>query len=56
MRQRELFKICLSTLFRPGSLADSDDLDEMPHVVAFHQGLHCLLRKKRCLERQIIHF
>ena len=27
-----------------GTLANSEDPDEMPHNVAFHQGLHCLLR------------
>ena len=26
------------------TLANSEDPDEMPHKVAFHQGLHCLLR------------
>ena len=31
---------CLST----GTLANSEDPDEMPHNVAFHQGLHCMLR------------
>ena len=25
------------------TLANSEDPDEMPHMVAFHQGLHCLL-------------
>ena len=25
-----------------GSLANSEDPDEMLHHVAFHQGLHCL--------------
>ena len=25
------------------TLANSNDPDEMPHTVAFHQGLHCLL-------------
>ena len=29
---------------RTGSLANSEDSDEMPHNAAFHQGLHCLLR------------
>ena len=28
-----------------GTLANSVDPDEMPHDVAFHQGLHCLLRQ-----------
>ena len=26
-----------------GTLANSEDPDEMPHKVAFHQDLHCLL-------------
>ena len=30
-----------------GTLANSEDQDEMPHNVAFHKGLHCLLRFKR---------
>ena len=29
-----------------GTLANSEDPDEMQHIVAFHQGLHCLLRFK----------
>ena len=29
-----------------GSLAYSEDPDEMQHDAAFHQGLHCLLRLK----------
>ena len=27
-----------------GTLANSEDPDEMQHNAAFHQGLHCLLR------------
>ena len=27
-----------------GTLANSKEPDEMPHDVAFHQGLHCLIR------------
>ena len=27
-----------------GSLANSEDPDEMPHKAAFHQCLHCLIR------------
>ena len=36
--------------------ANSEDQDEMPHYVAFHQGLHYLLRQKRSLlkERQFL--
>ena len=26
-------------------MANSEDPDEMPHSAAFHQGLHCLLKK-----------
>ena len=26
------------------TLANSEEPDEMPHNVAFHQGLHCLIR------------
>ena len=29
-----------------GSLANSEDPDEMQHDAAFHQGLHCLLSFK----------
>ena len=28
-------------------LANSEGPDEMPHKVAFYQGLHCLLRQKQ---------
>ena len=27
------------------TLANSEDPDEMPNIVAFHQALHCLLTK-----------
>ena len=27
------------------TLANCEDPDEMPHSVAFHLGLHCLLRQ-----------
>ena len=30
-----------------GTLANSEDPDEMHHNAAFHQGLHCLLRLKQ---------
>ena len=29
------------------TLANSEDPDEMPHNVAFHQGLHYLLRQEQ---------
>ena len=31
------------------SLANSEDPDEMPHRVAFHQGLHCNLKRKKII-------
>ena len=34
-----------------GTLASSEDPDEMPHQAAFHQGLHFLLKIKRSLEK-----
>ena len=34
-------------------LANSEDPDEMPHSVAFHQDLHCLLNRKRYSEKEI---
>ena len=44
---------CILTLKGPetpiktGTLANSEDPDEMQHNAAFHQGLHCLLRQNR---------
>ena len=38
-----------------GTLANSEDLDEMQHNAAFHQGLHCLLCLKQCSETEIQH-
>ena len=29
-----------------GTFTNSEDPDEMPPSAAFHQGLHCLLRRK----------
>ena len=37
-----------------GILANSVDPDEMPHYVAFHQGLHCLLRQNQSSEKEIL--
>ena len=33
-------------------LANSEDPDEMPQKVAFHQGLHCLLRQKSIFQER----
>ena len=35
------------------TLANSEGPDEMPHDVAFHQGLHCLPRQKCTSEKEI---
>ena len=35
-----------------GYFANSEDPDEMPHKVAFHKGLHCLLRQNIDLQRK----
>ena len=29
------------------ALTDSEDSDEMPHDVAFHEGIHCLLFREQ---------
>ena len=34
------------------TLANSDDPDEMLHIVAFHQGLHCLLSQNESLVKE----
>ena len=36
-----------------GTLANSEDPDEMQQKAAFHQGLHCLLRLKHLLGAEI---
>ena len=46
-------------LLRPSGtsiIAIREDPDEMPQYVAFHQGLHCLLRQNRSLEKKIQYF
>ena len=35
-----------------GPFANSEDSDEMPQNVAFHQGLHCLLSKSKTIFRE----
>ena len=35
-----------------GTLTNSEDPDEMPHLAAFHQGLHCLLRQIDLLRKK----
>ena len=36
-----------------GILANIEDPDEMLQTAAFHLGLHCLLRLKQSLEKEI---
>ena len=38
-----------------GTMANSEDPDEMQHHAAFHQGLHCLLRLKQPSGTEIHH-
>ena len=38
-----------------GTLANSEDPDEMQHNAAFHQGLQCLLRLKQSSGTEIHH-
>ena len=38
------------------TLAKGEDQDEMPHIAAFHQGLHCLLRQNQSSEKKNIIF
>ena len=38
-----------------GTIANSEDPDEMPHNAAFHQGLHCLQRQNQSSDEKI-HF
>ena len=39
-----------------GTLINIEHPGEMPHKVAFHQGLHCLLGQKQSSEAKIHHF
>ena len=38
-----------------GTLANSEDPDEMQHDAAFHQGLHCLLGLKQPSGTEVHH-
>ena len=38
-----------------GTLANSEDQDEMQHNAAFHLGLHCVLRLKQSSGTKIHH-
>ena len=42
--------------WQAGTLANSEDPDEMPHNAAFHHGLHCLPRQNPSSETEIQKF
>ena len=44
MANCEYFILYWTRDFQTGTLANSEDPDEMPLNAAFNQGLHCLLR------------
>ena len=37
-----------------GTMANSEDPEEMPHKVSFRQGLHCLQRQNRSSKKEIL--
>ena len=39
-----------------GIFANRGDPGEMPHYVAFHLGLHCLLRQNQSSEKEIKYY
>ena len=39
-----------------GTFANSEDPDEIPHSVALHQGLHCLLGQNRSSKKDKQYF
>ena len=39
-----------------GTLANSEDPDEMLHNAAFHQGLHCMLSQNQSLKKERQYF
>ena len=39
-----------------GTFTNSEDSDEVPHNVACHQGLHCLLKVKKIFSQTIQYF
>ena len=39
-----------------GTLASSEDPDEMPNNATFHQGMHCLLKQKQSSEKEMQFF
>ena len=53
MTEHAKLTLCrLKCFLKTGTLAKSDDPDEMPQTAAFHQGLHCFLRQKKRLSEE----
>ena len=48
--------LCILVTPKMCSLAKSGDLDEMPHVAAFHQGPHCLLKQNNLQTKKYNYF
>ena len=46
---------CMMHSILSGTLANSEDPDEMQHHAAFHQVLHCLLRLKHPSGTEVHH-
>ena len=43
---QQMTKMAASKTLKCVLLTNSDDTDEIPHIVAFHQGQNCLQRRK----------
>ena len=50
-----LFNPLYTGNLKTGTLANSEDPDEMQHNAAFHQGLHCLLRLRQLSGTEVHH-
>ena len=48
--------VCEPFVYRKPLNGNIVDPDEMPHSVAFHQGLHCLLIQNRSSEKRKHYF
>ena len=61
LRRPKKYRLCKFNPFGnvnplTGTIANSEDPDEMQHNAAFHQGLHCLLRQNQSSEREMQYF
>ena len=55
MGQHKILSLCILETIT-GTLANSEEPDEMQHNAAFHQGLHCFLRLKRSSYKKVFNF